>query len=120
MLYRTGRAEEGSRVFSDLLKDDQVAGQATDLINFQWGEALIAKQDYTGAIARYKEVQRWQKSNAGLVSFAHLHVGEALDALGKRDEATAEYQVVLKRENVFDSHKLAEQYVKRPYVAVKG
>jgi tetratricopeptide (TPR) repeat protein len=120
MLYRTGRAEEGARAFSDLLKDEQVVGQATDLVNFQWGEALIAKQDYTGAIARYKEVQRWPKSNAGLVSFAHLHVGEALDALGKREEAMAEYQMVLKRENVFDSHKLAEQYVKRPYVAMKG
>src|SRR6266852_87971 len=50
----------------------------------------------------------WPKSDQGLISLAHLHVGEALDALGKRDEAMAEYQVVLKRENVFDSHKLAE------------
>ena len=47
-------------------------------------------------------------------------MGEALDALGKRDEAMAEYQVVLKRENVFDSHKLAAQYVKKPYVAPKS
>jgi hypothetical protein len=119
MLYRTGRAEEGARAFADLLKDDRVAGQAIDLVNFQWGEALGGRQDYAGAIARYKEVQRWPKSDQSLVSLAHLHVGEALDALGKRDEAMAEYQVVLKRENVFDSHKLATQYVKKPYVAVK-
>jgi tetratricopeptide (TPR) repeat protein len=120
MLYRTGHAEDGARAFADLLKDERVAGQAIDLVNFQWGEALAGRQDYAGAIARYKEVQRWPKSEASLVSLAHLHVGEALDALGKRDEAMAEYQVVLKRENVFDSHKLATQYVKRPYVAVKG
>ena len=120
MLYRTGHADDGARAFADLLKDERVAGQAADLVNFQWGEALLAKQDYTGAIARYKEVQRWPKSDPGLISFAHLHVGEALDALGKRDDAMAEYQVVLKRENVFDSHKLATQYVKRPYVAVKS
>jgi tetratricopeptide (TPR) repeat protein len=120
MLYRTGHAEEGARVFADLLKDERVATQAADLVNFQWGEALLAKLDYAGAIARYKEVQRWPKSNSGLISFAHLHVGEALDALGKREEAMAEYQMVLKRENVFDSHKLASQYVKRPYVAVKS
>jgi tetratricopeptide (TPR) repeat protein len=120
MLYRTGHADEGARAFADLLKDESVAGQAADLVNFQWGEALLAKQDYTEAIARYKEVQRWPKSNPGLVSFAHLHVGEALDALGKREEAMLEYQVVLKRENVFDSHKLATQYVKRPYMAVKS
>jgi hypothetical protein len=119
MLYRTGHAEEGARAFADLLKDERVAGQAIDLVNFQWGESLTGRQDYAGAIARYKEVQRWPKSDQSLVSLAHLHVGEALDALGKRDEAMAEYQVVLKRENVFDSHKLATQYVKRPYVAVK-
>ena len=119
MLYRTGHAEEGARAFAELLKDERVAGQAVDLVNFHWGEALLASQDYTGAIARYKEVQAWSKSNPGLVSFAHLHVGEALDALGKRQEAMAEYQTVLKRENVFDSHKLASQYVKKPYVAVK-
>ena len=119
MLYRTGHAEDGARAFADLLKDDRVAGQAVDLVNYQWGETLIAKQDYAGAIARYKEVQRWPKSDQGLISLAHLHVGEAMDALGKRDEAMAEYQVVLKRENVFDSHKLAAQYVKKPYVAVK-
>jgi tetratricopeptide (TPR) repeat protein len=119
MLYRIGRAEEGARVFADLLKDERVAAQAIDLVNFQWAEALRDKQDYVGAIARYKDVQRWQKSEQSLVSLAHLHVGESLDALGKRDEAMAEYQVVLKRENVFDSHKLAAQYVKRPYVAVK-
>lgn len=120
MLFRTGRAEDGSRAFADLLKDERVAGQAIDLVNFQWGEALLARQDYAGAIVRYKEVQRWAKSDSGLISFAHLHVGEALDALGKRDEAIAEYQVVLKRENVFDSHKLATQYVKKPYVAAKS
>lgn len=119
MLYRMGRAEEGARVFADLLKDDRVAGQAADLVNYQWGESLLAKADYDSAIARFKEVQRSSKSDAGMISLAHLHAGEALDALGKRDAALAEYQTVLKRENVFDSHKLATQYVKKPYVAAK-
>ena len=119
MLYRTSHAEDGARAFADLLKDDRVAVQAVDLVNYQWGETLLAKQDYAAAIVRYKEVQRWPKSDQALISLAHLHVGEALDALGKRDEATAEYQVVLKRENVFDSHKLAAQYVKKPFVAAK-
>ncbi len=120
MLYRTRHAVEGAIAFGDLLKDERVAGEAADLVNFQWGETLGGRQDYAGAIARYKEVQLWPKSEASLVSLAHLHAGEALDALGKRDEAMAEYQVVLKRENVFDSHKLATQYVKKPYVVAKS
>jgi len=120
MLYRMGRADEGARAFTELLKDNRVAAQAIDMVNFQWAEALQAKRDYAEAVARYKEVQRWPKSNSGLVSFAHLYAGESLDALGKRDEAMAEYQTVLKRENIFDSHKLASQYVKQPYVPAKG
>ena len=116
MLYRTGRLDEGARAFADLLKDDRIAGQSADLVNYQWGEALLAKQDYASAAARYKEVERSPKSDPGLVSLAHLHAGQALDALRKRDEAMAEYQIVLKRENVFDSHKLAAQYVKKPFM----
>ncbi len=120
MLYRNGQSDEGARSFAELLKDDRVTAQVADLMNYQWGEALSRKQEYETAIARFKEVQRWPKSNAGLVSLAHLRMGEALDALGKRDEAMAEYQMVLKRENVFDSHKLATQYVKKPYVPSKS
>jgi len=120
MLYRTGKPEDGAQAYADLLKDDRVATQAIDLVNFQWGETLHDRQDFTQAIARYKEVQRWAKSDPSLVSLSHLHTGEALDAMGKRDEAMAEYQLVLKRENVFDSHKLASQYVKKPYVATKS
>lgn len=120
MLYRIGRPDEGGRAFAELLKDDRVTAQVADLVNYQWGEALANKKDYESAIVRFKDVQRWPKSNAGLVSLAHLRAGEALDAIGKRDDAMAEYQMVLKRENVFDSHKLAAQYVKTPYVPSKS
>lgn len=120
MLYRMGRSEEGDRAFRDLLKDERIAQVAADLVNYQWGESLAAKGDYAAAVERYNEVKRWNKSDAELISLAHLHTGQALDALGKRSEAVAEYQVVLKRENVFDSHKLASQFVKKPYVPAKG
>jgi hypothetical protein len=120
MLYRIGRPDDGSRVFAELLKDERVTAQVADLVNYQWGEALSKKQDYGAAIARFKDVQRWPKSNPGLISLAHLRAGEALDALGKRDDAVVEYQMVLKRENVFDSHKLATQYVKKPFVPAKS
>ncbi|HEX8183172.1 MAG TPA: hypothetical protein VF747_00425 [Blastocatellia bacterium] len=120
MLHRMGKGDEGNQAFASLLKDDRIAQVATDLVNYQWGESLAAKGDFAAALERYNEVKRWQKSDAELVSLAHLHAGQALDALGKRNEAVSEYQAVLKRENVFDSHKLASQYVKRPYVPAKG
>ena len=120
MLYRMGRSDEGDRAFRDLLKDDRIAQVAADLVNYQWGESLTEKGEYAAAVERYNEVKRWPKSDAEIVSLAHLHKGQALDALGKRNEAVAEYQVVLKRENVFDSHKLASQFVKKPYVPAKA
>ena len=120
MLYRMGRSEEGNQAFATLLKDARIAQVAADLVNYQWGESLTAKGDYAAAIERYNEVKRWQKSEPELVSLAHLHAGQALDALGKRNEAVTEYEAVLKRENVFDSHKLASQYVKKPYVPAKA
>lgn len=120
MLYRLGRADEGAEAFADLLKNERVVVEVVDLVNFQWAEALLARGDYQAAIERYNQVKRWAKSAPELVSLSYLHSGQALDALGRRDEAVAEYQVVLKRENVFDSHKLASEYVKKAYIASKS
>jgi hypothetical protein len=120
MLYQRGRKEEGSESFAALLKDAQIAQAATDHINYQWGESLMNAGDFALAVERYKEVTRWAKADKSLVSLAHLHTGQALDALGKREEALAEYQTVLKRENIFDAHKLASEYVKKPYADEKA
>lgn len=120
LLYKMGRAEEGAQVYAGLLKDSRIAQVATDLINYQWGQSLTAAGDYATAIAKYNEVKRWPKSDPDLVSLAHLNSALALDAVGKRDEAVTEYETVLKRENVYDSHKQASQYVKKPYIPAKS
>ena len=120
MLYRMNRADEGGGVYAELLKDARVAAQATDLINYQWGEALAARGAHAAALEKFNATARWPKADADLVSLAHLRAGQALDALGKREEAVAEYQTVLKRGNVYDSHKQATQYVKKPYVPQKS
>jgi predicted Zn-dependent protease len=121
-LYERGRKEEGAQVFTSLLKDATAAQAASDYINYQWGESLIQAKDYAAAIERYKEVMSWAKSEKSLISLAHLHAGQALDAMGKRDEAIAEYKTVLQRENIYDSHKQASEYVKKAYAQdkVKG
>jgi tetratricopeptide (TPR) repeat protein len=120
MLFRMNRVDEGNKAFGDLLKDSRIAQAAEDLVNYQWGEALLEKATYDQAIERYAAVIKWPRSNPSLVTLAHLHSGLASDALGKREQAVAEYQVVLKRENVYDSHKLANEYVKKPYVPARS
>jgi tetratricopeptide (TPR) repeat protein len=115
MLYSMGRHAEGDGVYAGLLKDERIAQTATDLVNYQWAESMAAAGNHKAAIERYAEVKRWPKSDRGLVSLAHLHAGQALDLMGKREEAVTEYKTVLSRENIFDSHKLAAEYIKKPY-----
>jgi tetratricopeptide (TPR) repeat protein len=118
MLFRLGRVGEGARAFEDLLANTHIASDATDVVNYQHGEALIETRNYVSAIARYKAVVAWPKSDKTLVTLAHLRAGQALDALGKRVEAMEEYKTVLCCNNpvAYDSHDLAKKYQRTPYV----
>ncbi len=115
MLYQRNRKDEGAQTFAELLKDERIIPVATDLIHYQWAESLMKTADTAAAVEHYKEVIKWTKSEKSLVSQAHLRMGQALDLLGKRNEALAEYQTVLKRENIYDSHKQAKEYLSKPY-----
>jgi tetratricopeptide (TPR) repeat protein len=119
MLFNLNRREEGDKVFSELVSDQRVASTAADVINYSWGLALSDKGDYKSALERFNAVRQWNKSDAGLTSLSILNAGKSLDAMGKRTEAVAEYQAVLKRENTYDAHKQANEYLKKPYVPVK-
>jgi tetratricopeptide (TPR) repeat protein len=119
MLFNLNRRDEGDKVFSELLSDQRVASTAADVINYSWGLALSDKGDYKSALERFNAVRQWNKSDVGLTSLSILNAGKSLDAMGKRTEAVAEYQAVLKRENIFDAHKQANEYLKKPFVPVK-
>jgi hypothetical protein len=54
-------------------------------------------------------------ADAATVSVAHLRAAQAFDVAGKRNEALAEYQVVLSRPNVYDSYDQARRGQKQPY-----
>ncbi|HKV39823.1 MAG TPA: hypothetical protein VJX67_11475 [Blastocatellia bacterium] len=115
MLWAMGRKQEGEQAYADLLKDPRTAAVATDLVNYQWGESLREAGDSAGAIPHYDRVVQWAKADPGLVSLSHLHAGQSFDSLGKRKEAISQYQIVLARENVFDSHDKAREYLDAPY-----
>jgi tetratricopeptide (TPR) repeat protein len=109
MLCRLNRPDEGAAVFASLLGDQRIAQEASDLINYQWGQALSEKGNHAAAIERYQQVIQWPKADDSLKSLAHLYLGRALDAVGRSGEAVAHYTKVLARDNVFDSHKQASQ-----------
>ncbi|HEU4386417.1 MAG TPA: hypothetical protein VFV34_01380 [Blastocatellia bacterium] len=118
LLFRLGRRADADAAMAAILKDERAARDATDLVQQQWGEALLRAGDYSAAVTHFAAVKRWPKSDSGLASLAYLNTGMALDAMGKRAEATPEYQEVLKRDNVYDSQKRATQYLKTPYRVV--
>ncbi|HSE97748.1 MAG TPA: tetratricopeptide repeat protein, partial [Blastocatellia bacterium] len=116
MLYRLGRHDEGARVFNELLNNSDITADATDVVSYQYGEALMETGKYGDAGLRYKAVMDWPKSEPDLVTLAHLRRGQALDALGRHDEARKEYQTVLKRDDAYNCHNLARKYNKKPYI----
>jgi tetratricopeptide (TPR) repeat protein len=117
MLYRMGRVADGARAFEVLLKDEHIVSVATDVVNYQNGEALIGARDYISAAERYRAVINWPRSDKSLVTLAHLRAGQAFDALGRRADALNEYKLVLQsRIHVYDADDLARKYQRKPYL----
>jgi tetratricopeptide (TPR) repeat protein len=116
VMVKLNKTEESNRIFEDLVKDESMK-KAADLIHYQFGEALAGQKRYQEAIRHFQEVTNLQNANTELVTRSRLRSGQMLDLLQRRNEALAEYQVVLQRENVFDSHEQAKRYLKRPYTA---
>jgi tetratricopeptide (TPR) repeat protein len=114
LLGKMGKREESRAAFDQLLKNERAQAVA-DLIHYNFGEALFRDGDFTRAEAEFAAVIRTAKAETTLVSLAHLQRGQSLDALGKHQDALTHYKIVLERQDVFDSHKLAEKYSKRPY-----
>lgn len=119
LLGKMGKREESRAAFDQLLKNER-ARAVVDLIHYDFGEALFRDGDFARAEAEFAAVIRIPKAQVTLVSLAHLRWGQSLDALGKHDDARAHYKIVLEREDVFDSHKMAQNYSKRPYSPSKS
>jgi tetratricopeptide (TPR) repeat protein len=117
-LVKLNRATESYQLFEELLKTKS-AQKMQDLIHYQYGEAFSSQGRYADALNEFQKVKSLNASSSELVTRAHLRAGQILDLLAKRDEAKLEYQTVLKRENVFDSHEQAKKYLQKPY-NVKG
>ncbi|KAF0250150.1 MAG: hypothetical protein FD167_451 [bacterium] len=118
-LVKLNRATESYQLFEELLKDKN-AQKTADLIHYQYAEAFANQGRNSDALREFQKIKNISGSSPELVTRAYLRAGQMLDLLTKRSEATLEYQTVLKRENVFDSHEQAKKYLQKPYVIVKG
>lgn len=113
-LVRLGRTDEGVALFEQLVAEP-AAGAYRDAIHYQLADVLIAVGRIEAALPHLRAVTTLSGANPDLMTLAQLRMGEAYDAAGRRAEAIAAYQAVLRRRNVFDAHARAQAHLKKPY-----
>jgi tetratricopeptide (TPR) repeat protein len=109
---------EALSTFESMLHERSAAGnapRALDLIDFRYGEALLLMGQTQRAATEFLAATTVRGADAGTVSRAHLRAAQSFDLAGKRNEALAEYRVVLSRPNVYDSYDQARRGQKEPY-----
>ncbi len=110
--------KEALATFDELLRDRNVrdsAARALDLIHFKYGQVLLEAGYHERAAKEFLAATKVDKGEAGLVTMAHLYAARAYDASGKRDEALAQYKVVLARPNIYDAHDEAKRGLKQAF-----
>ena len=113
----TAESEREALGIFDSLLGDQAVGKARafDLIHYRYGEALFAVGQFDLASQHFQAAAKAVGANPGLISMAYLRSAQSLDLMGKRREALATYNVVLKRPNVYDMYNEAQRGLRSPY-----
>jgi tetratricopeptide (TPR) repeat protein len=110
----TTAERQAFNIFDALLRD-RAAAPAYDLIHFQYGEALLQAGQWERAAREFLAAQKVNGAEQGLATMAHLRAAQSLDLLSKRDEALAQYRIVLARPDVYDAHEEAKRGLREPY-----
>jgi len=113
--------KEALSTFDSLLRERSVHGaqaRALDVIHFRYGEALMLLAQPEGAARQFLAAAA-SGAEAGLVTRAHLRAAQSFDFAGKRNEALAEYRIVLTRPNTQDSLEQARRGLREPYRKAK-
>ncbi len=83
------------------------------LIYLSAGDALIAMKRYEEAVGWLTTgIEKTGYPEKGWVTYCHLRRAQALDLLGRRDEALADYKTTAGRPNFWDSKKYARAGLK--------
>jgi len=109
---------EAVSTFETMLHERPAAGaapRALDLIHFRYAEALLLMGQAQRAATEFLAATTVRGADAGTVSRAHLRAAQSFDLAGKRNEALAEYRVVLSRPNIYDSYDQARRGQKERY-----
>src|SRR5215510_13370318 len=108
--------KEALSIFDSLLGEPSAFSapdRALALVRFHYGEALLQLGHSESAARQF--LAGTKGAEPGLFTRLHLRAAQSLDLAGKRNEALAEYRIVLSRPNSHDSIEQAQRGLKEPY-----
>jgi hypothetical protein len=108
--------KEALSIFDSLLGEhttSRAPAHALALVHSRYGEALLILGHSESAARQF--LAAITGAEPGLVTRMHLRAAQSLDLDGKRNEALAEYRIVLTRPNSHDSIEQAQRGLKEPY-----
>jgi len=89
--------------------------RALALIHFRYGESLLSVGQPERAAREFLAATTFRDAEGELITRGHLRAAQSFDFAGQRNEALAEYQVVLTRPNARDLQEQARRGIKSPY-----
>ena len=110
--------KEAVSIFTSLFSEhgtSRTPDRALGLVHFRYGEALSTLGQYENAAREFLASTTAHEVTSELVTRAHLRAAQSFDLAGKRDEALAEYRIVLTRPPARDLQEQARRYIKDPY-----
>jgi hypothetical protein len=86
-----------------------------DVIHYRYGETLLLANRAQDAAKEFLAAAQKVDSDQRVKCLARLRAANSLDLAGKRQDALAEYQVVLKGPNIANLHEQARRGLREPY-----
>ncbi|HEY0323088.1 MAG TPA: hypothetical protein VGC66_19180 [Pyrinomonadaceae bacterium] len=120
MTEAASHEREAFAIFDALLQREKpargsAASRALDQIHFQYGETLLAASQFERAAKEFLLTTSTAGAEQGLVTQAHLRAAQAYDLAGKRNEALAQYRIVITRPDIDNSQAEAKRGLREPY-----
>ncbi len=120
ILEKIGRKDQAAAAYREVLglaEMKKANYQKIPLSSFRVTAArrLLRLEDFASALASFQRAIEDPATPQKERNLAHLGAGQALDRLGRRDEAVRQYQAVLKLPDLDDSHSQAREFMSHPY-----
>lgn len=120
VLEKMGKKDQAAAEYRDVLRLAEMKRpnyQKIPLASFRVTAAkrLLRLDDFASALGQFQTALKQPNTPQEEKIEAHLGAGQALDRLGRRDDAVRQYQAVLKLPDLHDSHSQARDLLSHPY-----